>query len=121
MAKPGELVRLTDLEDPWLPWPVRALNGALRPFAARAFPFEPEGLMAEARRRTGLSRFGDPRFRDGLEVLCRALDEEARLSAFGRFASRSLLVQVWLRQGERREALAFYQRRFGVRDEPLES
>ncbi len=93
MAKPGELVRLTDLEDPWLPWPVRALNGALRPFAARAFPLEPEGLMAEARRRTGLSRFGEPRFREGLEVLCRALDEEARLSAFGRFASRSLLVQ----------------------------
>jgi sulfotransferase family protein len=48
------------------------------------FPLESEAILAEARRRTGLSDFGDPAFREPLEVLLRSLREEARLNAVGR-------------------------------------
>ncbi|HEX4896501.1 MAG TPA: sulfotransferase [Solimonas sp.] len=46
--------------------------------------FEPEALLAAARAQTGLSDFGEPSFREGLAVFCAALENEARLSDFGR-------------------------------------
>ncbi|HKA14029.1 MAG TPA: sulfotransferase [Myxococcota bacterium] len=45
---------------------------------------ELESLLAEAERRTGLSDFGDPAFREPLARLLRSLREEARLNAVGR-------------------------------------
>lgn len=42
-----------------------------------------EDLMAAAVRRTGLDDFGDDSFREGLEILTRALADEARLNARG--------------------------------------
>ena len=46
---------------------------------------EPDGdaLIAEARRRTGLSDFGDESFRAPLEILCRAMRDEANLTEHG--------------------------------------
>jgi len=57
----------------------------------------PGELMAAAVQRTGLEDFGDDSFREGMEILVRALGEEARLNARGkdssitasRFTSRS--------------------------------
>ncbi len=46
--------------------------------------FDPESLLAEARAKTGLSDFGDPSFLEGLRVFCSALENEAKLSDFGR-------------------------------------
>ncbi|GIW39440.1 MAG: putative sulfotransferase [Candidatus Binatia bacterium] len=54
--------------------------------------FHVESLLEEARRRTGLEDFGDPSFRDGLEVLARSLEEEARLGESGRAAWRSQIL-----------------------------
>lgn len=45
-------------------------------------------LIERARRRTGLSDFGQTPFRDGLEAFLRACDEEAELSLFGRLGTR---------------------------------
>ena len=45
---------------------------------------ESEALLAEARRRTGLSDFGDDAFREPLEQLLRSLRDEAQLSEVGR-------------------------------------
>lgn len=42
-----------------------------------------EELMANAVARTGLDDFGDASFREGLEILVRALHDEARLNATG--------------------------------------
>ncbi|MBC2667739.1 sulfotransferase family protein [Novosphingobium piscinae] len=44
---------------------------------------DPEALLAAAREQTGLSDFGDPSFREGLDVLVRALNTEAGLSEAG--------------------------------------
>lgn len=46
--------------------------------------FDPATLLAAAQAQAGLSDFGDPSFREGLDVFCRALESEARLSDFGR-------------------------------------
>jgi hypothetical protein len=43
----------------------------------------PGELMATAAERTGLDDFGDDSFREGLEILVRALHDEARLNARG--------------------------------------
>jgi hypothetical protein len=45
---------------------------------------EADAILAEAQRRTGLSDFGDPAFREPFERLLRSLREEARLNAVGR-------------------------------------
>ena len=44
---------------------------------------ELEAVLAEAQRRTGLSDFGDPAFREPLARLLRSLRDEARLNAVG--------------------------------------
>jgi Sulfotransferase family len=49
-----------------------------------------EQLIAQARERTGLDHFGDPVFRDGLDVLCDAL-AAAPLSDLGRMVWRGRL------------------------------
>jgi hypothetical protein len=44
-------------------------------------------LMATAAQRTGLDDFGDDSFREGLEILVRALRDEARLNARGEISA----------------------------------
>lgn len=54
---------------------------------------DPEQLLAEASAATeNLQDFGDPSFREGLKVLCAALESEAKLSDTGRFLMRQKLV-----------------------------
>jgi hypothetical protein len=55
--------------------------------------FDPDTLLTEARAQTeGLADFGDPSFRPGLEALCRALNDEARLSEMGAGIFRQKLI-----------------------------
>lgn len=55
--------------------------------------FLPEAMMAQAREQTaGLSDFGDPSFRAGLDTLCEALDTQARLSDTGRYVLQQKIV-----------------------------
>lgn len=49
-------------------------------------------LIAQAKEQTGLSDFGDPSFRAGLEVLIHALETEAQLSQIGRIAAKGMLT-----------------------------
>ncbi|MBX7430899.1 sulfotransferase [Mycobacterium sp. Y57] len=64
-------------------------------------------LMAAAVQRTGLDDFGEDSFREGLEILLRALDAEARLNArgeafiydrIGLHLSQRLQVEDWFRR-----------------------
>lgn len=49
-------------------------------------------LVAEASKKTGLSDFGDDCYREGLEQLIMALENEAQLSQIGRVAAHGMLV-----------------------------
>lgn len=80
------------------PAAVRALNAlgrGLERAGVRPFPLEEEELLAEARRRTGLSDFGDDAFREPLDIFLGALESEAALTLVGRFLARRELL-TWL-------------------------
>lgn len=69
--------------------------------------FDVDGLLADARRATGLSDFGAEDFLEPLTVAARSLDREARLSPGGRAGQRAgivghltqrLLLEEWIRR-----------------------
>jgi hypothetical protein len=51
-----------------------------------------DGLLATARKRTGLDDFGDESFLKPLEVLVASAEAEARLSTLGRMAQRARII-----------------------------
>jgi len=53
-----------------------------------------DDLLAAARANTGLHDFGDPWFRQGLGVLVRALEDEARLTLVGRVLARAEIQRI---------------------------
>jgi hypothetical protein len=66
--------------------------------------FDVDRWLAQAVETTGLDDFGDPSFRDGLDVLSAALDDEAALTPLGRMVTDAqigrllatrLQVQAW--------------------------
>lgn len=91
---PASPTRITDWDNPTLPFWFRAFNVAagwpIRTFVSLA----PEKLLAAARKQTGLSDFGDDRFREPLGILLRSVQTEKQLSTFGRFATRQLVLQL---------------------------
>ena len=103
------------------PRALRALNSGgrlLRRLGVRPVDLAPDSLLAGASRRAGLADFGDARFREALERLSRALDEEARLSLLGRLIARRDLVQTL----ENRLRLLDERRRHPeIADEPIEA
>lgn len=80
----------TDYERPYRPLPVALLNAAGR--AARRVGasgrLDVDRMVAKARRRTGLSSFGDEWFMEPLSVLVRSINEEADLTLLGRLIQR---------------------------------
>lgn len=62
---------------------------------ASLVPLQPGELLETAMRNTGLADFGSGEWREGFEVLVKALEEEADLNLFGRLMTRSDLL-IWL-------------------------
>jgi hypothetical protein len=79
--KPGP-VHIDDLADPVYPEASRPLRDGLAEYGA-TLDLSPRALLEAATARTGLTDFGDPSFRERLDVLCRALRTEANLSDTG--------------------------------------
>ena len=83
----------------------------------------PGELMAAAVERTGLEDFGDDSFREGLEILVRALGEEARLNARGEgfvyhritlHLAQRLQVEDWYRRHPEIDDVAVASPLFGM-------
>jgi hypothetical protein len=53
-----------------------------------------DALLTRAREQTGLSDFGEDSFYEGLRILVKALDEEARLNEMGRMANDGQIVSL---------------------------
>ncbi len=84
-----------DLSKPYRPLPIAALNRvgvALRTLGVGKAPLLADELIAEARKRTGLSSFGDEGFREPLERLLDSISNEAQLTPIGRMITRGRLV-----------------------------
>jgi hypothetical protein len=83
----------------------------------------PDELMAAAIERTGLEDFGDGSFREGLEILVRALGEEARLNVrgegfvyhrIGLHLAQRLQVEDWYRRHPEIDDVALKPPLFGM-------
>jgi hypothetical protein len=84
-------VRIDDLADPRFPAGYDEMLAAMAA-AAPSCPLEPEPLLEAAAEAAGLDDFGDPRFREPLDVLTRSLRTEAGLSPAGTVAVHTQLV-----------------------------
>lgn len=73
-------------------------------------------LIDAARAETGLDDFGDDSFREGLEILVRALRDEANLNAGGEMVLE-LLITGYL--GQRLQIEDWYKRHPEIDDEPI--
>jgi hypothetical protein len=85
-------VRIDDLTHPRFSPEIEALRDAMVPMAA-GLQLEPGALLEAACTQTGLDDFGDHRFREPLDVLCRAWREDADLSPGGVVSTHTQLVQ----------------------------
>ncbi len=75
-------VRIDDLAEPVYPEASRPVREGLAGYGS-LLELTPDALLAAAAERTGLSDFGDPAFRERLDLLCTALRTEADLSDTG--------------------------------------
>ena len=55
-------------------------------------PFIAEQLMEKAVHATGLSDFGDPAFREGLDLLCKSYSQDSHVTGLGQMAGRGVIV-----------------------------
>jgi hypothetical protein len=91
-ARPAP-VRIDDLAEPRFSPETTDILTAMAAMAP-GLRIEPGPLMDEAVAGTGLSDFGDDRFREPFDVLCNAFRTEAGLSAAGVVTTHSQLVQL---------------------------
>jgi hypothetical protein len=84
------------LQAPRLPTGVRVFNALARPFVGfiAKLALEPDVLMRAAQKSTGLHDFGDSSFLEGLEILTRALRDEADLTPLGRTMARADILMA---------------------------
>jgi hypothetical protein len=81
VARPAP-IRFTDLADPRYPEAAMPMREALAGYGA-TLDISPQAMLLAASERTGLDDFGDPAFRERLDVLCASLRDEAGLSDVG--------------------------------------
>lgn len=75
-------IRFHDLSNPVYPPAAQPIRDGLAAYGATV-ELTPDALLTAATERSGLDDFGDPAFRERLDVLCTALREEAALSDTG--------------------------------------
>ena len=80
----------TDYERPYRPLPVALLNAVWRcaDRIGSSCGLDIDKMIAAARRKTGLSSFGDEWFMEALSVLVRSINEEADLTPLGRWIQK---------------------------------
>ncbi|OLO99894.1 sulfotransferase family protein [Mycolicibacterium porcinum] len=81
MQRPAP-IRFDDLANPVYPPAAQPIRDGLAAYGAN-LDLNPEALLTAATERTGLDDFGDPAFRERLDVLCTSLRDEAGLSDTG--------------------------------------
>ncbi|MEM9256957.1 MAG: sulfotransferase [Pseudomonadota bacterium] len=99
--------------------PMRLLNSLLRgadAFGLARVTFDMQELLASARKRTGLTEFGDARFMEPMQVLADALNSEAMLNPLGRYLAK-LNIERLLDGRLRAEAL--FRQHPEIRQRPL--
>ncbi len=77
--------------------PIRAINAFLRVLNGAGlarFRLDEGSLIDRARKKTGLSDFGDETFLEPMRILLRSLEEEADLNPLGRFLAAQNVIRI---------------------------
>jgi hypothetical protein len=85
------------LPTPFRPLPIRAMNAlgrGLARFGRHPIALTEDALLSAASRQTGLSDFGDEAFRPGLRRLLESLEQDAKLTLFGRYFARRQVLEL---------------------------
>ena len=85
------------LQQPFRPLPIRLMNAAGRGLAKLGFvpiDLSVTGLMGTASKQAKLSDFGPDTFRPGLEKLVESLEQDGRLTLFGRFFAKRQILEL---------------------------
>jgi hypothetical protein len=85
----------TDYRNPYRPKLVRFANrlaGSLASLPPFRVTLDEESIVAAAKKRTGLSSFGETSYLEPLRMLLRSIDREARLHALGRIITKTRIV-----------------------------
>ena len=107
------------LAKPFRPLPIRAMNALGRGLARvgiTPISLAPESLLAAASRNEGLSDFGPDSFRPGFEKLIESLEQDGRLTLFGRFFARRQFLELL---GHRLQLVETRKRRPEIADEVI--
>jgi hypothetical protein len=78
---------------PWVAQ-LNALGESVGDGGRALVPLDADGALAAAEQATGLADFGDDGFREGLALLSRALEDEARLTLLGRLMARAEIARI---------------------------
>jgi hypothetical protein len=87
----------TSFDRPYRPVPVAVANRVGRLLSSLGIggkPITVDGVLANARRKVGLSDFGDEGFLEPLEVLVDSINREARLNPVGQMIIRGRIVGI---------------------------
>ena len=86
----------TDYENPYRPFPIKVFNAIGRSGGRLGFSrsLDIGALIDQAKRKTGLSDFGDDGHFHALEVLAKSINDEAELTATGRLVQKSRLTSA---------------------------
>ena len=86
-----------NLAKPFRPLPIKALNALGRALARMdvvPIDLSSDGLIAAAKKQTGLYDLGLPSFRPGFSKLLESLEKDAHLNLFGRYFARRQMLEL---------------------------
>ena len=86
-----------NLAKPFRPLPIKALNAlgrGLGRIGRVPIDLSSDGLIAAAKKQTGLYDLGLPSFRPGFSKLLESLEKDARLNLFGRYFARRQMLEL---------------------------
>ncbi len=96
MNKPGRVTSV-NYSKPYRPFPIAAYNRVGRLLGSAGFKgadLRSGSLMERSAKKTGLTDFGEPSFRERMEILLHDMENEARFHRFGRFMARENIVRI---------------------------
>jgi len=102
---------------PYRPAPIAIANRVGKLFAFDRRPISVDDVLAAAKRKSGLSDFGDEAFMEPLEILVDSINREAALNSVGRIIIRGRIVGVLINKLVAQDAIARHPEILDVRVE----
>lgn len=104
MARTAEVSSVFDR--PYRPTPIAIANRMGKLFGFDRRPISVDDVLATAKRKSGLSDFGDEAFMEPLEILIDSINREAALNSVGRMIIRGRIVGVLINKLVAQDAIA---------------